>query len=42
MPCIKCSNNKYRLGSGKCMYTSKEKCERSYRAYKVKKNIKKK
>ena len=32
MPCIKCGD-KWRLGSGKCMYTSKESCERAYRGY---------
>lgn len=40
MPCIKCSNNKWRLGSGNCMYKSKAKCERAYKAYKAKKHSK--
>ncbi len=40
MPCIKCGSGKYKLGSGKCMYTSKSKCERAYKAYRVKKHKK--
>lgn len=42
MPCIKCPNGKYRLGSGSCMYTSKAACERAYVAYRAKKHSKKK
>lgn len=33
MPVIKCPNGKYRIGSGKCMYTSHEKAVRAYQAY---------
>jgi len=33
MPVIKCSNGKYRIGSGPCMYRSKSKAQRAYRAY---------
>jgi hypothetical protein len=33
MPVIKCSNGKYRIGDGQCMYHSKEKAERAYKAY---------
>lgn len=33
MPCVKCSNGKWRLGSGKCMYTTLEKCKAAERAY---------
>jgi len=27
MPCIKCSNKKWRYGSGNCIYPTKKKCE---------------
>lgn len=33
MPVIKCKNGKYRIGSGDCIYDSKEKAERAYKAY---------
>lgn len=33
MPVHKCSNGKYRIGEGKCMYDSKEKAEKAYKAY---------
>lgn len=33
MPVKKCSNGKYRIGDGPCMYTSKRKAVRAYRAY---------
>lgn len=33
MPVHKCSNGKYRIGEGKCMYDSKEKADRAYKAY---------
>ena len=33
MPVKKCSNGKYRIGSGDCMYTTKEKAERAQQAY---------
>jgi hypothetical protein len=38
MPCIKCSNGKWRLGSGKCMYTSLAKCKKAEAAYHANKN----
>lgn len=41
MPVIKCSNGKYRIGSGPCVYDTKEKADRAYRAYLAKKNDKK-
>lgn len=37
MPCVKCPNGKWRLGSSKCMYSSKAACERAYAAYRAKK-----
>lgn len=33
MPCLKCSNGKYRIGSGKCMYPSKSVCDSALRGY---------
>jgi len=33
MPVTRCPNGKWRIGEGKCMYTSKEAAERAYRAY---------
>ena len=36
MPVRKCGN-KWRIGSGKCMYKSKAAAERAYRAYLAKK-----
>ena len=36
MPVIKCSNGKWRIGTGPCMYHSKEKAERAYAAYRAK------
>lgn len=41
MPVIKCSNGKYRIGSGKCMYKTKAAAEKAYKAYKAKKRKKK-
>jgi len=41
MPVKKCSNNKYKIGSGKCMYKSKASAKRAYKAYKAKKHSKK-
>jgi hypothetical protein len=38
MPCIKCDNGKWRIGSGKCMYKSKESCEKALRDYHATKN----
>jgi len=37
MPVKKCSNGKYRVGSGPCMYKSKAAAERAYGAYRAKK-----
>lgn len=37
MPVTKCSNNKYKVGSGKYMYTTKTKAEKAYKAYRAKK-----
>jgi len=42
MPVIKCSNGKYKIGSGKCMYKTKAAAERAYKAYLAKKHSKKK
>lgn len=33
MPVSKCPNGKYRIGSGGCMYDSKEKAEKAYKGY---------
>ena len=33
MPVLKCSNGKYRIGSGDCVYRSKASAERAYRGY---------
>ena len=33
MPCVKCSNGKWRLGSGQCMYKTLEACKKAERAY---------
>jgi len=35
MPVTRCPNGKWRIGSGKCMYPSKEAAERAYRGYLV-------
>lgn len=35
MPCKKCDNGKWQLGSGPCMYESKTTCERAYAAYRA-------
>lgn len=40
MPVKKCSSGKYRIGSGKCMYKSKESAEKAYKAYRAKKHSK--
>lgn len=37
MPVTKCSNGKWKIGSGKCMYTSKAKANKAYKAYLAKK-----
>lgn len=40
MPVRKCSNGKYRIGSGDCIYTSKAKAEKAYKAYLAQKRSK--
>lgn len=40
MPVKKCSNGKYRIGSGKCIYKTKEAAQKAYRAYRAKKHSK--
>ena len=40
MPCVKCSNGKWKLGSGKCMYTTLEKCKKAEQAYHASKKTK--
>lgn len=40
MPVRKCGD-KYRIGSGKCMYETKASAERAYKAYLAKKHSKK-
>jgi len=42
MPVRKCSNGKWRVGSGPCMYTSKEKAEKAYAGYRSKEHTDKK
>ena len=39
MPVSKCSNGKWKIGSGKCMYDSKEKAEKAYKGYMAKKHM---
>jgi hypothetical protein len=39
VPVISCGNGKYRIGTGKCMYDSKEKAERAYKGYLVQKHM---
>ncbi len=41
MPVIRCSNGKYRIGSGDCIYDSKSKAVRAYRGYLASKHAKK-
>ena len=41
MPVHKCSNGKYRIGSGPCMYKSRASAEVAYAAYRAKKGEKK-
>lgn len=38
MPVKKCVK-KWRIGSGKCMYKSKKKAEKAYKAYRAKKHL---
>jgi len=40
MPVRKCSNKKYRIGSGKCMYKSRKSAEKAYRGYRASKGKK--
>jgi len=40
MPVLECSNGKYRIGSGPCIYTSKAAAERAYQAYLARKHSK--
>lgn len=37
MPVRKCKNGKYRIGNGKCIYSTKAKAEKAYEGYRVKK-----
>lgn len=37
MPVKKCSNGKWRIGSGRCMYTTKKSAEKAYKGYLVSK-----
>ena len=41
MPVYKCSNNKYRIDQGKCMYKTKAAANRAYKAYLTKKHTQK-
>ncbi len=38
MPVTKCSNGKFKIGSGGCVYDSKEKAEKAYKGYLAKKH----
>ena len=40
MPVRKCANGNYRIGNGKCIYTSREKANAAYKAYLVKQGMK--
>ena len=40
MPVTKAQNGKYRIGTGKAMYTSKAAAQRAYKAYLAKKGKK--
>ena len=33
MPVYECSNGKYRIGDGECIYTTRDNAESAYRAY---------
>ena len=37
MPVRECKNGKWRIGEGECMYKSKKKAEKAYKAYLAKK-----
>ena len=39
MPVHKCPNGKYKIGSGGCIYDSKEKAEKAYKGYMAQKHI---
>jgi ribosomal protein S13 len=39
MPVLKCPNGKFRIGTGPCVFISKEKAERAYAAYRAKKHM---
>lgn len=39
MPVSKCPNGKWKIGSGKCMYDSKEKAEKAYKGYMAHKHM---
>lgn len=38
MPIRRCENGKWKIGSGPCMYTSKNAAEKAYAAYRAKKH----
>jgi len=40
MPVTKCANSKWRIGNGKCMYTSRDAAVKAYQAYLAKKGKK--
>lgn len=40
MPCLKKSNGKWGIGSGKGIYSSKSICEKAYRGYLASKHMK--
>ena len=40
MPVTKCKNGKWKIGKGKCIYTSKKNADKAYKAYLAKKNRK--
>lgn len=42
MPVRKCSNGKYRIGEGPCVYKTKEKAQAAYAAYLAEKHDQKK
>ena len=39
MPVKKCNNGKWQIGNGPCMYKSKEKAEKAYKAYLAQKDV---
>jgi len=42
MPVYKCSNGKWRIGTGPCVFTSKEKAEKAWAAVRIAKHSRKK